>query len=148
MGGTATPGMFNFAAVCAMGGDAERARMDAIGARLEASDPINIQFTSGTTGMPKGATLAHKNILNNAWFAGRTMHFAPQDVLCIPVPMYHCFGMVLGTLLCVSHGATMVLPSEVFEPAGSTAGSAGRTLHRVARRADHVHRRTRLPGLP
>ena len=135
MGGTATPGMFNFAAVCAMGGDAERARMDAIGARLEASDPINIQFTSGTTGMPKGATLAHRNILNNAWFAGRTMHFGPQDVLCIPVPMYHCFGMVLGTLLCVSHGATMVLPSEVFEP-------------QAALRAVQEERCTALHGVP
>ena len=115
MGGTATPGMFNFATVCEMGDMAERSQVDAIGARLDPSSPINIQFTSGTTGMPKGATLTHTNILNNAWFAGRTMHFTPDDVLCIPVPMYHCFGMVLGTLLCVSHGATMVLPCEVFD---------------------------------
>ena len=116
MGVAATPGMFNFDAVCAMAGDRERARLPAIGAALDPTSPINIQFTSGTTGMPKGATLTHKNILNNAFYAGLTMRFTTDDVLGIPVPMYHCFGMVLGTLLCVAHGATMVLPCEVFEP--------------------------------
>ena len=116
MGERSSPGMFNFGDVCAMGGDAERARLDEIGAELDPSSPINIQFTSGTTGMPKGATLSHTNILNNAYYAGQTMNLTSEDVLCIPVPMYHCFGMVLGTLLCVSHGATMVLPCEVFEP--------------------------------
>ncbi len=116
MGEAATPGMFNFEDVCAMGGEGERQRLTQIGGELDPASPINIQFTSGTTGMPKGATLSHTNILNNAYFGGQYMRFSPDDILCIPVPMYHCFGMVLGTLCCVAHGATMVLPCEVFEP--------------------------------
>ncbi len=116
VGDKQTPGMFNFPDVCGMGGEAEAARLKEIGASLKASDAINIQFTSGTTGTPKGATLSHTNILNNAYYAGQTMRFSPADILCIPVPMYHCFGMVLGTLVCVAHGATMVLPCEVFDP--------------------------------
>ncbi len=116
MGDEATAGMFNFSDICNRGSDADLQRVKAIGDALDADSPINIQFTSGTTGMPKGATLSHKNILNNAYGIGVSMNFTPQDVLCIPVPLYHCFGMVLGTLCCVSHGATMVLPCEVFEP--------------------------------
>jgi fatty-acyl-CoA synthase len=85
-------------------------------ARQGFDDPINIQYTSGTTGFPKGATLSHHSILNNGFFIGELMRFTPDDRLCIPVPFYHCFGMVLGNLACVSHGATMVLPSESFEP--------------------------------
>jgi fatty-acyl-CoA synthase len=77
-------------------------------------DPINIQYTSGTTGFPKGATLTHHGILNNGYFAGEGMRFTNRDRLCIPVPFYHCFGMVLGNLACVTHGATMVLPSDAF----------------------------------
>jgi fatty-acyl-CoA synthase len=77
-------------------------------------DPINIQYTSGTTGFPKGATLTHHGILNNGYFAGEEMKFSNRDRLCIPVPFYHCFGMVLGNLACVTHGATMVLPSDAF----------------------------------
>jgi fatty-acyl-CoA synthase len=79
-------------------------------------DPINIQYTSGTTGFPKGATLSHHSILNNGYFIGEGMRFTPEDRLCIPVPFYHCFGMVLGNLACVTHGATMVLPGEAFDP--------------------------------
>lgn len=116
MGNEASDGMFNFHAVSAMGGKAETARLVLLSKTLQAGDAINIQFTSGTTGMPKGATLTHTNILNNAYHAGKSMHFSPADILCIPVPMYHCFGMVLGTLVCVAHGATMVLPCEVFDP--------------------------------
>lgn len=116
MGEAQTPGMFNFAVVCGMGSEAERAQLTRIEATLTPDDPINIQFTSGTTGAPKGATLSHTNILNNAYNVGCSMRFTAADILCIPVPLYHCFGMVMGTLCCVSHGATMVLPCEVFEP--------------------------------
>ena len=83
-------------------------------ASLRYRDPINIQYTSGTTGFPKGATLTHHGILNNGYFAGEEMKFSNRDRLCIPVPFYHCFGMVLGNLACVTHGATMVLPSDAF----------------------------------
>ena len=79
-------------------------------------DPINIQYTSGTTGFPKGATLSHHNILNNAFFVARTMEFTEKDRVIIPVPLYHCFGMVLGNLGCLTHGATMIYPSEGFDP--------------------------------
>ncbi len=82
----------------------------------DCDEPINIQFTSGTTGLPKGATLTHHNILNNAYFVGEAMQLTPDDRLCIPVPLYHCFGMVLGNLACVTHGATMVFPGEGFDP--------------------------------
>jgi len=83
---------------------------------LNANDPINIQYTSGTTGRPKGATLSHRNILNNAHFIAELMHFGDQDRLVIPVPLYHCFGMVIGNLVCVTRGATMILPGDAFEP--------------------------------
>jgi len=83
---------------------------------LHFDEPINIQYTSGTTGFPKGATLSHHSILNNGFFCGERMRFTDQDRLCIPVPFYHCFGMVLGNLACVTHGATMVLPAEGFDP--------------------------------
>ena len=116
MGSATTPGMHNFDAVCQLGGANEYAQLSTIEAQLDANDAINIQFTSGTTGNPKGATLTHRNILNNAYFVGRNMQLSSADKLCIPVPLYHCFGMVMGTLCCISHGATMVLPCEAFEP--------------------------------
>jgi fatty-acyl-CoA synthase len=83
---------------------------------LQFDDPINIQYTSGTTGFPKGATLSHHNILNNGFFIGEGIHYTPEDRVCIPVPFYHCFGMVLGNLACTSHGSTMVIPAEAFDP--------------------------------
>ncbi|OMH38301.1 AMP-binding protein [Motiliproteus sp. MSK22-1] len=83
---------------------------------LEFDDPINIQYTSGTTGFPKGASLSHHNILNNGYFVAESQRFTDQDRLVIPVPLYHCFGMVMGNLGCVSHGATMIYPDEAFEP--------------------------------
>src|ERR1700694_2886383 len=85
-------------------------------ASLQFDDPINIQYTSGTTGFPKGATLTHHNILNNGFFIGETLKYTEQDRVCIPVPFYHCFGMVLGNLACTTHGATMVIPAEAFDP--------------------------------
>ncbi|MDX6510751.1 MAG: fatty-acyl-CoA synthase, partial [Gaiellaceae bacterium] len=85
-------------------------------AELDFDEPINIQYTSGTTGFPKGATLSHHNILNNGFFIGETCGYTHEDRVCLPVPFYHCFGMVLGNLAIVTHGACMVLPSEAFEP--------------------------------
>ena len=82
---------------------------------LDPDQPINIQFTSGTTGLPKGATLSHFNIINNAYFVGHAMRFTEADRLCIPVPLYHCFGMVMGVLCCLTHGATMIFPGEGFD---------------------------------
>jgi len=86
-------------------------------AELDPSDPINIQYTSGTTGFPKGATLSHHNILNNGYFVGEGCRTTHEDVICVPVPYYHCFGMVMGNLAASSHGACVVLPAEAFEPA-------------------------------
>ena len=83
---------------------------------MKPDDAINIQFTSGTTGNPKGATLTHCNILNNGYLAGEAMQLTETDRLCIPVPLYHCFGMVLAVLACVSHGSAMVFPGEAFDP--------------------------------
>ena len=85
-------------------------------AALTPDDPINIQYTSGTTGYPKGATLSHRNILNNGYFTTELVNFTHEDRLCIPVPFYHCFGMVMGNLGCTSHGATMVIPAPGFDP--------------------------------
>jgi fatty-acyl-CoA synthase len=89
--------------------------------RLSFDDAINIQYTSGTTGFPKGATLSHHNILNNGYFIGEGCRYSEADRVCIPVPFYHCFGMVLGNLACTSHGATMVIPSAAFEPDAALA---------------------------
>jgi fatty-acyl-CoA synthase len=109
--------MFNLGDVCCMGSEREVIRLDEIQRGLSCRDVINIQFTSGTTGNPKGAALTHFNILNNANQVAAGMKFTEQDRLCIPVPMYHCFGMVLGKLACVTRGATAVFPSDAFEPA-------------------------------
>jgi fatty-acyl-CoA synthase len=92
-----------------------RATLAECEAALQFDDPINIQYTSGTTGFPKGATLSHHNILNNGYFTGGTLRYTPADRVCVPVPFYHCFGMVLGTLACISHGACLVVPSEAFD---------------------------------
>jgi fatty-acyl-CoA synthase len=101
-------------ALAATQGDAaELARRQA---ELSPDDPINIQYTSGTTGFPKGATLSHHNILNNGYFVGRGCGYTPEDRVCIPVPFYHCFGMVMGNLACTSVGATMVIPGQGFDP--------------------------------
>ena len=119
MGADRSPGMMNFDDLARLAGPAQAKRLDAITASLDPDDAINIQFTSGTTGAPKGATLTHYNILNNADLVTRTIRLGEADRLCIPVPLYHCFGMVMGTLGCVTKGAAMVFPSEGFEPKAS-----------------------------
>jgi len=108
------PGLLRFSALL-QSGDPQDPRLDQLAPRLKAGDAINIQFTSGTTGFPKGATLTHRNILNNGFFVGEAMRLTPADRLCIPVPLYHCFGMVLGNLACLTHGATIVYPSDGFD---------------------------------
>ena len=116
LGTEKTPGMLNFDDVATAGGTAEKTRIAELGPKLQFDDAINIQFTSGTTGFPKGATLSHHNILNNGYFVGEGLKLTPQDRLCIPVPLYHCFGMVMGNLGCLTHGSTMIYPSEAFDP--------------------------------
>jgi fatty-acyl-CoA synthase len=107
-------GFLSFGDIAARKADARVAK---IGAGLKNTDAINIQFTSGTTGFPKGATLSHRNILNNGFFVGEAIGLSPEDRLCIPVPLYHCFGMVMGNLGCLTHGSAMIYPSEGFDPA-------------------------------
>jgi fatty-acyl-CoA synthase len=119
MGDAASSGMLNFPDVCALGGTAEQRQLAVLKEQLRPDDPINIQFTSGTTGSPKGATLTHCNILNNGYLAGEGMGFTHSDRLCIPVPLYHCFGMVLGNLACLAHGATAVYPAASFDALGT-----------------------------
>jgi fatty-acyl-CoA synthase len=116
IGGAPRRGWLEFADIADRADGASRRRLKETAARLNARDPINIQFTSGTTGLPKGATLSHRNILNNAFFVSRQMNLGPGDRLCIPVPLYHCFGMVMGNLACVAQDATMVYPAASFDP--------------------------------
>jgi fatty-acyl-CoA synthase len=116
MGEEASEGMLNFSEVCQLGGTEEQRRLAQIGANLAPDDAINIQFTSGTTGNPKGATLSHRNILNNGKVVGDGMLLSENDRLCIPVPLYHCFGMVMGNLACITHASAAVFPDEAFDP--------------------------------
>ena len=133
--GARPPGVLGFKELAALAGPAQRGRLTALSAALDPDDAINIQFTSGTTGSPKGATLSHYNIVNNARYSAKAMRLGERDRLCIPVPLYHCFGMVLGVLACTATGATMVFPSASFD--------AEDTL-----RAVHEHRCTALHGVP
>jgi fatty-acyl-CoA synthase len=112
-------GMWSWDEVLKMGEEVPDEVLKEREASLDFDDPINIQYTSGTTGFPKGVVLTHHNILNNGYFIGECMKFTYQDRLCIPVPFYHCFGMVLSNLACMTHGATMVLPAEYFDPAST-----------------------------
>ena len=116
MGPVKTSGMFNFDDICAGASADDFSVLADLQGKLKPDDAINIQFTSGTTGNPKGATLSHCNILNNGYLTGEAMRLTPSDKLCIPVPLYHCFGMVLAVLACISHGSTMVFPGEAFDP--------------------------------
>ncbi|HEY3010775.1 MAG TPA: AMP-binding protein [Micromonosporaceae bacterium] len=116
-------------------GSAPGPELAARAGELSCDDPINIQYTSGTTGFPKGATLSHHNILNNGFFVGELLRYTPQDRVCLPVPFYHCFGMVMGNLGATSHGACVVIPAPTFDPAA--------TLRAVA-----TERATSLYGVP
>ena len=116
IGADERPGMFRFDDIMSAGGERHVRQLREIAGRLQFDDPINIQFTSGTTGAPKGATLTHHNILNNGFFIGEAQRLTTRDRVLIPVPLYHCFGMVLGNLACVTHGAAMIYPGEGFEP--------------------------------
>lgn len=113
MGTERTDGMLSYNDLLKIASPAD---LDAISRQLDAHDPINIQFTSGTTGNPKGATLTHHNVVNNGRFVAMAMKLGASDRLCIPVPLYHCFGMVLSVLACVSVGACMIFPGEAFDP--------------------------------
>ncbi|MGQ3287473.1 AMP-binding protein [Sphingopyxis sp.] len=116
IGADARAGWLRFDDAAGLATEADRQRLAAIGPTLDPNDAINIQFTSGTTGLPKGATLSHRNILNNGYFVGRTQGLGQGDRICIPVPLYHCFGMVMGNLASITHGAAMIYPSEGFDP--------------------------------
>ena len=104
--------------------DINEAALHAVARRISNTDPVNIQYTSGTTGFPKGVTLTHRNILNNGYFVGELLGYTPDDRICIPVPFYHCFGMVMGNLAATSHGAAMVIPGTGFDPGATLAAVA------------------------
>ncbi len=135
MGDDSTAGMLNFSSVLALADAASLQQARLLGAQLDRRDAINVQFTSGTTGNPKGATLSHHNIVNNARYVAAAMGFGGDDRLCIPVPLYHCFGMVMGSLVCTVTGGTMVFPGEGFEPLATL-------------QALHDERCTALHGVP
>jgi fatty-acyl-CoA synthase len=135
LGRSRTAGCLNFEDVMQRATASDRERLAQIAVELQPDDAINIQFTSGTTGSPKGATLSHYNILNNGYFVGRGIELTERDRICIPVPLYHCFGMVMGNLAAIVHGAAMIYPAESFDPT--------RTLEAVDR-----ERATALYGVP
>lgn len=129
------PGMWRWQDFIELYKEIPQETLDQTQSQLQFDDPINIQYTSGTTGFPKGATLSHHNILNNGYFVAESMGFTEKDRLVIPVPLYHCFGMVMGNLGCVTHGSTMIYPDEGFDP--------GTVLQAV-----HQERATALYGVP
>jgi fatty-acyl-CoA synthase len=135
LGSATTPGCLNLDEVARRGGAAQRERLLSLAEDIQPDAAANIQFTSGTTGAPKGATLSHNNLLNNGYFVGKAMGLTEHDRICIPVPLYHCFGMVMGNLAAMTHGAAMIYPAETFD--------ATRTLEAVAR-----ERATALYGVP
>jgi len=135
LGHERTAGMLSFDELLQRPSRQELEHLNALSAALQFDDPVNIQFTSGVSGAPKGATLTHHNLLNNAYFCGVALRLTEQDRLCVPLPLYHCFGMVLGNLACLTHGATIVYPDESF--------SAASVLETVA-----AERCTALHGVP
>ena len=116
MGTDVIAGAISFSTLEDQGAEADRSILQAVEAGLSNEDAVNVQFTSGTTGSPKGVTLSHRNILNNGYFVGSAMNITPEDRICVPVPLYHCFGMVMGNLAGVSLGAAVVYPGEGFDP--------------------------------
>src|SRR5262249_19228240 len=108
--------MLNWNELLARSAKVPEATLDRRAQEVRAEDVVNIQYTSGTTGFPKGAMLTHRNLLMNAYYVGQRLAFNERDRLCIPVPFYHCFGCVMGTLMCAVHGAAMVVPAEAFDP--------------------------------
>ena len=135
IGTGATPGLLNFDEVMRLGTSEHRRQLADLEEEIQPDDAVNIQFTSGTTGLPKGATLSHYNILNNGYFVGRGIRLTEHDRICLPVPLYHCFGMVMGNLAAITHGAALIYPAESFD--------ATRTLEAVAN-----ERATALYGVP
>jgi len=121
LGPDAPPGAMSWDELRSGAGRVPADRLREREALLQFDNPINVQYTSGTTGFPKGATLSHHNILNNGFFIGEGCAYTEADRVCIPVPLYHCFGMVLGNLACTTHGAAMVYPAEAFEPEATLA---------------------------
>jgi fatty-acyl-CoA synthase len=114
--GSPPPGLLTWEKFLALGESVPASELDPLAAALKCSDAINIQYTSGTTGFPKAATLTHRNLLLNAFYIGECQNLSSADRICIPVPFYHCFGCVLGTLACAVYGATMIVPAEYFQP--------------------------------
>ena len=139
LGPAAPAGCLSFDELVALGHDVESQATMRLAAALEPDQPYNIQFTSGTTGRPKGATLTHFNIVNNAFFVGELLRLTSADRICIPVPMYHCFGMVMGVLGAMTHGAASVFPLDGFEPVAVLEAVARERCTDAVRRADHVH---------
>jgi fatty-acyl-CoA synthase len=121
MKGQTPAGAISWAEMLDRGSDIAADRIDSIAAGLKPNDPINIQYTSGTTGFPKAATLSHRNLLLNVFYSGACQRYSDQDRICIPVPFYHCFGCVLGTLCAAVYGAAMIVPAESFDPAATLA---------------------------